>query len=266
MSSGTRRFNYTRRRRISRQHISIAVHDLGNSAPPHFEAVLQLGTYDLPSDAMVFLEAYRQAAYQRFDFGSVGLLTPPPDRLLTEFGGAEGVQFRLKVVERSDSVAGHAARDRPARIIAQADRIRPTQAGSRRSLLPVDPWDVRDQVWQLEIDEETGPLLKISRHLAPDRHALVRSPPFETLVLPEVLKTILSRALTDGVPDADESADTWQWKWVHLACDLMGVMEPPLEVEDSPDAAERWVSEVVARFCRQHRISTTFLNWWKERS
>lgn len=192
MSRGSRRLNYTGRKRIIRKHVSITIHDSGNGHVPTFDASLDLDSYPLAGSARVFVEAYRQTAFQRFDFGSVGALEPPENRQLDEFGAAEGVLFRVKVVESHADGAGIeanvAASSRPARILAQADQLRPDHAGKHRSLLHLEPWDSRDEVWRLDIDEDTGPLLKISRHLAPDRHSLVRSSQFVALALPELLR------------------------------------------------------------------------------
>src|ERR1700728_3479645 len=98
MISGSRRLNYTSRHKINREHAQIVTHDGAAGGPPTFDATLTLAGYSLPGPARVFVEAYRQTAWQRFDFGTIGICTPPENRLLTEFGVMDGVQFRVKVV------------------------------------------------------------------------------------------------------------------------------------------------------------------------
>ena len=181
MSSGSRRLNYTQRRRIRRKHAAITLREAPDGDAPSFDATLELRTYTLPGTARVFMEAYRRSAHQRFDFGTVGRLEAPQDRTLTEFGSGDGVLFRIKVVELSQD--GTSSGEGLARILAQADKIPADHAGRRRSLLALEPWESRDEVWRLEIDEDTPPLLKVSRHLAPDRFAFVRSPEFVTLAM-----------------------------------------------------------------------------------
>jgi hypothetical protein len=106
-----------------------------------FDASLALGRYRLPASARVFVEAYRQTYWQRFDLGTVGEPRQPEDRRLSAFGSVEGVFLRVKIVE-----AGEPGSDgRPAQILRHADRIQPRilEEVERRSLLPLDPGDFR---------------------------------------------------------------------------------------------------------------------------
>lgn len=261
MSTGTRRLNYTKRQRIRREHVSISVHHPRESDPPIISAELDLSAYSLRADASVFIEAYRNSAWQRFEFGTVEAIRAPEDRQLHDFGAGEGVQFRVKVVEPYS--AGAAA----ARILAQADRIRPNLDGPTRSLLPLDPDPtLTDEVWRLEIDENDGPLLKVSTSLVRDRLALARSPAFLSLVLPEVLRRVLTWALDDDLPEGDDW-DTPRGLWIRFACGLLGQAEPPKALEDRDEGAEereRWIEQAVSRFCRLNHIDRHFGRWWRD--
>jgi len=259
MISGTRRLNYTKRQKVRREDLVIVTRDGADGAWPWFEASLTLGSYDLPPTARVFVEAYRQTAYQRFDFGTVGLLRPAENRNLTAFGSteADGVLFRVKVVEPSDGPAD------ASRILAHADQVRPDSAGRQRSLLNLLPGEFRDEVWRLEIDEDTGPSLKVSKYLAPDRWGLVKSDEFRTLVGPEIFRRILTIAAASGKAFFDEDKDGWEGRWVRMACQVTGVPEP----RDEPwgqDDQENWVEDAVQRFSRRHRIATSFGRWWSD--
>jgi hypothetical protein len=261
MSSGTRKLNYTKRQRLKREHAVVAIHQPREADPPVISASIDLTAYSLPSDANVLVEAYRHTAWQRFDYGTVGALHAPDDRILRDFGAAEGVQFRVKIVEP----ISHGAT--AARILAQADGIKPNQDGPRRSLLPLDPDpSLREEVWRLEIDENDGPLVKVSTHLVRDRHALARSPAFLTLALPEILRRILTWAVSDGLPGDDEW-DTPHGRWIRFGCGLLAQNEPPSELDDRDegvDARDRWIESAVTRFCRANRIDRTFGGWWRE--
>ena len=261
MSTGTRRLNYTKRQRLKREHIAVTIHQPRESEPPALSASIDLAAYALPSDANVFLEAYRHTAWQRFDFGTVGTQLAPEDRTLRDFGAAEGIQFRVKIVEPISHGTD------AARILAQADGIKPNQDGPRPSLLPLDPDpELRDEVWRLVIDENDGPLVKVSTQLVRDRHALARSPTFITLVLPEVLRAVLKWALEHGLPD-DEEWDTPRGRWIRFACGLLAQNEPPAELDDrdeGDDARARWIDDVVNRFCRMNEIARGFTGWWRD--
>jgi hypothetical protein len=203
-----RTFNFTGRRRIKREHAKVIVRGGDDGQPPTFDVVIDLGTYKLPESALVFVEGYRFTSFQRFAFGTVGVLTTPEHRELAEFGSGEGVLFRVKVVEPPSGNGSTAPV--AARILAHADRISPDHEGRRKSLLPVLPGDFRDEVWRLEMDDSSGPALFISKHLARDWNVVVRGDEFMSLVAPEILRRILIEALREGIPEAD----TWQDKWV----------------------------------------------------
>lgn len=263
MSSGTRRLNYTGRQRIRRQDVDIRVHQPREADPPVMSARLDLSSYTLPPEARVVIEAYRQTAWQRFEYGTVAAVREPDDRTLREFGSEEGVRFRVKVIQ--PPTPGAAA----GRILAQADSIEPDRDGPRQSMLPLEPDpNLRDEVWRLDLDEDDGPLVRVSTHLVRDRHELARSPAFLALVLPEVLRRILAWALEDGLPDDD---DEMEWRsprgrWIRYGCGLLGQAEPPEELgdpNDGADARDRWIDEVVTRFCREHRIAGAFERWWR---
>src|SRR5260370_36167397 len=95
-----RRINYTGRRRISRDHVKIVVCERSGS-PASFEATLDLSSYDLPADATVFVEAYRQTFLMRFNFGISSEIEPPSERFLTEFESTERILFRVKATSQS---------------------------------------------------------------------------------------------------------------------------------------------------------------------
>jgi len=261
MSSGTRRLNYTKRRRISRKQALITMSDAHGDDPPIFNADINLSGLKFPGEARVFVDVYRHTAWQRFDFGTVKSIQAPDNRALLDFGAGEGVRFRVKVVEP------HSSNGRAARILGQADGITPDHAGRRRSLLPLDPDpNLRDEVWRLDIDERDGPLVRVSTHLVRDRHALARSPAFVSLALPEILRRILLWALADGLPD-DDDWETPQGQWILLACRLLKVPSPPQTLDnqaDGSDAREDWVDKVVSRFCQNTKIHQKFSGWWTQ--
>jgi len=263
MSTGLRRLNYTKRQRLKREDVSVTIHQARESDPPVLSATIDLTSYSLPPDSVVYVEAYRHTAWQRFDFGTSGAVREPEDRVLRDFGTVDGVQLRIKIVEPLSHGAS------AARILARADGLKPSQEGPRRSLLPLDPDpSLRDEVWRLEIDENDGPLVKVSTHLVRDRHALARSPAFLTLALPEILRRVLTWAVDDELPGDDEW-DTPRGQWIRFACGLLSQSEPPGELDNSDegaDARELWIDSAVTQFCRINRIDRAFGGWWRDDS
>src|SRR5262245_34387626 len=109
-----RRINSTGRKRIVREDIRILVSSDADGIL-EFDATVDLAPYGLPADARVFVEAYRQTTFMRFEHGTVATPRPHPGTCrLSEFSSREGLLFRVKVT---------ATGDRPGVLLAEGDRI-----------------------------------------------------------------------------------------------------------------------------------------------
>jgi len=246
-----RRFNYTGRKRIRREHVDIAVREAGEG-PPTFDAVLQLDGYHLPSEALVFVEAYRSPLWMRFEFGSVGAMRMPVDRRLTDFDSSEGLLFRVKVTSPDEHRR---------MLLAQADEIplrRPEiKPGKNISLLPVVPADLADEVARLDFGPtfEDRPKLHVNRRLG-DWRALARSPAFAAMVYPQAMREILTRVLWIEEHYEIEPADDWRAQWLRFAILLPGVGAPPQK--DESDIFDDWIRNAVESFARRQRLADAF--------
>src|SRR3954471_5180346 len=98
-----RAFNYTRRKRIPRENVTITVRTLEHGRRT-FDARLDLASLQLPADAHVYVEAYRRTSYVRFDFGTVAERRDPEVRFLDDLDATEIVFFRVKVIDRSGEI------------------------------------------------------------------------------------------------------------------------------------------------------------------
>ena len=247
-----RRCNYTGRIRIRRRDVRI-IAQRDQQETPSFSIVLQLDDYGLPAAAPVFAEAYRQTSFTRFSLGTVGSLGNSQEFVLSGFGAGEGVRFRVKVVE-----SAHAAGDANGRILALADRLNPVWTGApggqRGSMLPVEWGEFDDQPWRLEFDEDTQPILRVSRVLVDDRHLFVLSHEFTSLVMPGILRSILTRVMHIDNCTSPDDADGWRKEWLAFATELAG---RSTEADDPDD----WIEECVSTFCRRMAIASRFRNW-----
>ncbi len=248
-----RRLNFTGRKRLARKDVTIRLTAVGA-----VEARFDLARYGLSPSARLFVEAYRQTAWQRLDFGTVAKPITSPLALIG-FGSRQGVRFRVRVVEAEP--AGPAPR-----ILALVDGLTAVAAAGAAgglSLLPVDWGTLAAQTWRLEIDDQSGPLLLVSRALVTDREAFVGSPEFVSLVLPEVLRRILERALLAGAAD-DEPEGGWCADWLRLARTLPGVTAPPERGGEAAlsDEEEDWLGDAVEAFGRAHGVAERFGRWW----
>lgn len=253
-----RRLNYTKRRRIVHRDVAIRLSE-ADGAAGRVQVTLILEHYGFPADARVFVEAYRQTTLQRFDFGTIGNLNPPEQLPLTAFESADGVKFRVKVVE----AAGDGDGARPARILGRADGIRPrsTAPRHRQSLLAVAPGDFDDEVWRLEFDEADAPLLKVSRSLAGDWRALPHTPEFVTLAIPAIFRQILTRiVLIEGRRDVEDGED-WRSQWLRFATQMAGSRPPG---PDDPEDPDEWIDQAVSGLCHRISIRERFRRWQKD--
>ena len=262
-----RRFNYTGRRRIRREDVRIAVRS-DDSGLPIFSANLSLDRYKLPGEAHIVLEAYRSmTSYMRFPWGTVRQPVPHQNRRLSDFGTADGVLFRVKVVESPDQTNG-----RPPRVLALADQLRPQrfdeEQGQSLSLIDVVPSEI-NEIWRVDFPEDGGePVLQVNQHLVERHHELVRTEEFISLVLPQVLRIVLTQILVIEKVDPYEDRDDWRSLWHRFARTLPGVGDAPHPAKgegDTPenvDELEVWISNTVDAFARKFHIDQRFNDWW----
>jgi hypothetical protein len=257
-----RRFNYTGRVKIVRGDAQVTVNVPGQGAPT-FTVDVGFADYRLPATAQVYIEAYRHTSLMRFDWGTVADCRGRNGSELTEFGTAEGVKFRVKVVEPS----GDPSNGRPAQLLAIADRLSPRRVvesvEQAESLLPVDFADI-EEVWRLQFDQDDaeGPILQVNRRLVSDRQALVRSEQFATLVLPQVFRQVLERAILVEDGAGTDDAEDWRMQWLAMAKRLPGVGPLPPSDDDHRDDTEDWIDNCVGAFFRAFKCGQRFADWW----
>lgn len=254
-----RRLNFTGRRKLSRGDVTIRLAP-GADGRPAVHASFDLARHGLPPTSRLFVEAYRQTSWQRFDFGTVGSPGPRDPAVLRAFATAQGVKFRVRVVEADPAASAP-------RILAHVDDLRPAAPPAGRgglSLLPVDWGELTTHTWKLEVDDESGPLLLVSRALVSDRESFVGSREFVSLVLPSLLETILSRALLHASEVEGDDAGGWASDWLRLARSLPGVGAPPVRGRGSASGEdeEDWVERAVEAFARNHGVPERFAAWW----
>jgi hypothetical protein len=249
-----RRFNYTGRKRIFHQHAQIFIRTDDGSAS--FDANINLNDYALPSDAKVYVEAYRQTSWMRFDFGTVAALVPPVDRCLARFESFEDILFRVRVVSEKQPHG---------RLIAEGDKIRlrhpQEQEVLQRPLLPVISKNLQGQISR--IDFEDRPRLEINAAVGNWRE-LARNPAFRSMVLSYAVKEILTRILlVERYFDTDtDDPDDWSAQWLRYVSSLPGVGHPPGDGSDQ-DPIDEWIESAVSAFGRKHGVLDWFNIFWQ---
>ena len=241
-----RRINSTGRRKIMREDARIFVRQ-DSDGMLMFDATLDLTDYDLPNDARVFVEAYRQTSFMRFPHGTVAAPQPSPDsaRRLTEFASREGLLFRVKVTSTGD---------RAGVLLGEGDRIPASddeeQPDNRIALLPPAPADLNQETWRVDLTGANGPLLLVNKRVGNWR-AVAASPLFRSLVYAAAMRQVLWHIYVEGTPNTDDT-DDWRCRWLRFAAGLPGVGDPPRD-SDYDDWSE-WITTAVESFSRQHQM------------
>ena len=247
-----RTLNYTHRRRLRREDVDIVI--FANEFGDHiFDAALSIDKYELPGSARVFMEAYRQTHWMRFDFGKVEAIAPPRDRSLSIFENIDGILFRVRVTANADPQG---------LLLAEGDRLpfrsKDERPKKRIPLLPVVPEYLQDEICKVSY-EGSGPELVVNSSLG-NWSGLARDPVVIALLYPFVLRDVLSRIcfLEDDF-DPDDRTD-WRSRWCKFAELLPGMEEYP----ENKDDREEWIEKAVAAFSRRVSILTKFGLYWKE--
>ena len=241
-----RHINFTGRKRLRSSDIDINLHD--DVVPPTFEIVkLALHNYNLPPDALVYVEPYRQTSYMRFPCGTVGNVKLSDGLVLEEFDSSEAIRFRVKVTSSTGPTKGQLLADSPGISDSRVD-----------SLLPVKPDpSLGQEVFRVDFTDE--PILLVNDKLNRWKET-VTDPVFASTVYPSVLRTILTRILCFDEPGDIDDTDDWRNQWIQFATKYLEASHPPLESEDIDDK-DHWVDDVVAVFCRHNKVYDTFFKY-----
>lgn len=247
-----RRLNYTERKSIPQARIELALLD---DAVRTVEGRFSFEGLHIPPEAVVYLHAYSSGSpkVSRIRVGPVGGLPNEPARFALDVDGAT-VRFDILVVDESRDIG---------RIVAVTRGVAPRRGdgielGSARSLLPVNPADLGNEIWSLKFTS-SGPWLEVNRNVRGIKGIVSADPTFQALVFPEVVRAVLERIIRfEAVADADE--DTWVAKWVRWAGQVRGDGEPPPDDDEADTgASDAWISEVVSSFANRNGFFARFV-------
>lgn len=234
------RINRTGRKRIHRRDVDLSLRVAERGEAPIFDLTLRLADYRFPAEARVRVEAARGNASQRWDYGTVGYRTPPPDeeRRLTDVPA--GASFRVFVV----------AADGSGKLLGHAPNLKPVLPLDSR--LPLEESDdLGEEVWRVEFDGADGnPVLKVNSGIPGISESVRHDPAFRSLVMPEVFRTILTRMALIDHADPDDTEGPWA-DWYEIARAYLPDAEPPSLPPTGPvdttdiDRVRQWIDDVV---------------------
>lgn len=233
-----RKLNFTERVKLPRNQVRVTLRREPDGVLA-FDPALSFDGITAPANARVYIEAYHRTSFMRFDCGSVGAVSIPSDRRLTDIDGSS-VRFRIKIVD------GH-------RILAVADDIRVTErapdAAGTVPLLPVQFTDALDQqAWRVVFEPDT-PVLELNNRIEGIESIARDDALFFALVYPAAVRTILTQILlVDGHESFEDSAEWWAL-WI-LWASRQTAMPPPTDADD----VAPWIEDVVAAFSSHYRL------------
>jgi hypothetical protein len=152
--------------------------------------------------------------------------------------------------------------DASGQIIAEADQVKPKSPDdtkNRDPLLPVRTvGNMEDQIWRLSWS--AGPVLELNNK-EPEIKALITADArFKTLVLPQVLRSVLIRILSEDMDgDTETEEGRVATRWLEFAENLYP-STPPQAGERDYTGIESWADAVVSAFCRRNRVLETWQN------
>jgi len=247
-----RTLNYTNRQRIRREDARIKLREEKNGIL--FHASLRLIEYRLPGNAHVFVEAYRQTQYMRFDFGQVAAMRVPDDCYLRDFDFPEGILFRVKIVTTTDP---HGL------LLAEADQIRPRRSEDetedKRPLLECQrSRELGNEVWKIDFSAGV-PVILLNANLV-NALALERDPVFTALVAPTALRTVFMKIVENERDwDEDDMSDC-RSQWNYFARNTLRM--PELPQNDDGDKCDDWINDATRSFCEVTNAVDLFNRYW----
>ena len=187
----------------------------------------------------------------RFDWGTVGhpcSTSRPPL-----------IQCAVPAPIPSD---GALAPDGSGQLLALGDKLNPRWQDERSSLLEVEFADLGMEVWRLKFDENGGgPVLEVNKNIEGISFAVRHDEAFRSLVLPEVLRSILTRALIVEGENPDDDGENSNWRpWMLCVRNFYHEEYPQMsddEVIDNGTISE-WIDNVVAAFTDKRFRAKTF--------
>ncbi|UAA39631.1 hypothetical protein KIH87_04545 [Paraneptunicella aestuarii] len=239
-----RTINYTGRKKITQQEISITMDEVGGKKTFDIEFRILEGSF--PDHASLYVEAYFKETRQRFSFGTIGKICPPESRIIDKVDFSGETLFKVLVVDESNSTGV---------LLGVGKELR---AGNidyvdRESLISVESRDLGNELWNLQFDESRRPVIYLNRSIPNVIGRLSEDITFQALVLPEAFRRVLMYCVSESDDFDDDSLERWK-EFAKRHSDRF-----PNEDESDEEKSE-WIEEVVSSFCNSFRFCERFIS------
>jgi hypothetical protein len=228
-----RRINFTGRKKIMQESVELNVTDL-NTPNVAFSCSADLGRYNFPESAAVFLDVYRDKYIrQRYDLGTVGSPVKIRDEKIPKFSSYPVLTYRITVTDQGQGGK---------LILGRSSPILFTSSGpgsSASSILPLKFQKNMNQVWRIDV-ESGKPVLLINSGITGIEEKIRNDVLFRHSIFPAVLREILFYLFILKQPDKED--ETTQ-KWIQYISETLGFHDDLDILTDESDEDEGTDSE-----------------------
>lgn len=247
------RFNFTGRKRVLEAEAK--VHVVKDAKP--LKVVLEQtfsGKNIYSPDDIVMLEAIRRTKLRRFPLGTVGSLQRETRAEFPDFADGKEVYYQLRIVDPATHVLKGLAKT-----LKDADKEQ--KPSDMDPLLPValsqDDDNMGSRFWKVRLEQHSDPVLVISIKKF-NSYEPVKSAEFKALVLPEVLRQVLTYAFILSAPSG--GFPEWAEKWRTFVGINLGVGGCPSSAPDNVDESyitetSQWIDDAVRAFADHFNLS-----------
>lgn len=256
------RLKFTGRMKIEKQHALIEIPDdpPGSGRGYYFYLRLDLTSYKLPPEALIFVEATRKNQLMRFEYGTVTAPAElsPLERRLTDFGESiDGLKFRIKVVQPNGPEAG--------KLLAEADGI---TAGEVNHALPlirvVGDSDMGETPWRLELVPTDADLPTLHLNSKIGGKVLAEDDIAEPLLMTAAVREVFTRLVRDADTE-DEDDNHWASLWSRFAQYTLNMPNPDDVDTNDDDSVRDWVEEATHKFADLRKLAGGLADFFANR-
>jgi len=231
------RTNPTGLTEVDRKRVSISISEVAGRRSFILEK-LDLGNTRLATTLCVVVAARAGNTSVRYDMGTCATLSRDP-KSIDGLDRSKPLRFRILLHEKGNP-----------KLVASIENLRPRDDAQSESLLPMEPADLGERLWNLVIHDD-GPVLQFNSTVFPSAAGAENYLPFGALVLPEALRQVMER-IAEEPACLDDEDDPWS-AWAGWLGSI-GAERPP--TEDDEEARTVWCAEVIDRFCQRFSFAS----------
>jgi len=238
-----RKLNYTDRKKIKRENVSISFIREKDVIVAFSVNKLDVNDLKLIQDAQVYVEAYYRTELKRFNIGTVGKLQIPSYCNIKDMSSPENLRFRIIVVDPLDS-----------KILAHASRIAPEEYSKEKSILPVEFSDLGNEIWTIKYEgDEDAPILILNSRIPNIQRMAKQDNQFFIHVYPQVIRDVLTyMVFVDGIESTIEPSVEWHSDWLKFV-KMFNTHTPEILNKDdnnfNKEEVLNWINDTVKKFC-----------------